>query len=85
MWLRMQQHMQMQQMQMQPEMQTQMQTGTLTTTPFGNPVDYPVDAQGMQLDDPEVPPDFDEFIDKLMQELPDERVLELCNFGFPDN
>ena len=82
----MQQHMQMQQMPMlQPEMQTQMQTGSHTTTPFGNPVDYPVDAQGMQLDDPEAH-DVDEFIDKLLQEVPSERVLELSNnFRFPDN
>ena len=89
----MQQHMQMQQMQMQPEMQTPMQTGTLTTTPLGNPIDYPVDAQGMQLDDPEAPLDVDgvtdksiqEFIDSLIQELPNEVVLKLSdNSAFPD-
>ena len=88
----MQQHMQMQQMQMQPEMQTQMQTGM--PAPLGNPIDYPVDAQGMQLDDPEAPLDVDgvteesiqEFIDNLMQELPNEVVLQLSDSGgSPDN
>ena len=81
----------MQQMQMQPEMQTQMQTGM--PAPLGNPIDYPVDAQGMQLDDPEAPLDVDgvtdksiqEFIDNLMQELPNEVVLKLSdNSAFPD-